>query len=53
MFIDIHLATFDELIHLSGLSHGSDVWLGNTQKLIEDGVVTLKEEICFRDDKVI
>ena len=53
MLLDTHPTTFDELIRLSGLSHGTDVWLGNAQTLIEQGVVTLKEAICCRDDIMV
>ncbi len=53
MLLDTHPTTFDELIRLSGLSHGTDVWLGNAQTLIEQGVVTLQEAICCRDDIMI
>ena len=53
MLLDTHPTTFDELIRLSGLSHGTDVWLGNAQTLIQDGVVTLQEAICCRDDIMI
>ena len=53
MLLDTHPTTFDELIRLSGLSHGTDVWLGNAQTLIEKGVVTLQEAICCRDDIMI
>ena len=53
MLLDTHPTTFDELIRLSGLSHGTDVWLGNAQTLIEEGVVTLQEAICCRDDIMI
>ena len=53
MLLDTKPTTFDELIRLSGLSHGTDVWLGNAQTLIEQGVVTLKEAICCRDDIMV
>ena len=53
MLLDTHPTTFDELIRLSGLSHGTDVWLGNAQTLIEQGIVTLQEAICCRDDIMI
>ena len=53
MLLDTHPTTFDELIRLSGLSHGTDVWLGNAQTLIEQGVVTLQQAICCRDDIMI
>ena len=53
MLLDTHPTTFDELIRLSGLSHGTDVWLGNAQTLIEQGIVTLQQAICCRDDIMI
>lgn len=53
MLLDTKPTTFDELIRLSGLSHGTDVWLGNAQTLIQEGIVTLQEAICCRDDIMI